>query len=188
MVAISIEYVSPDTDRAVEHVPSTNPSVTSETLTSTPCDDDTIPGLEDTTTTSKKKKKKKSKKSTKSKGESSTKPVTEDDEPSPLVLRISRNKHWRYISSYHVCRPPLTCLTSRFTREIRVHGFSFRWSSSNRSSFSISTRLHFSPNHALHRCLLPNNKIILSLLCAIAATRVSETLPRPTLRDSPSPR
>ena len=106
MAAISIEYVSPDAGRAVEHVPSTNLSATNETLTSTPCDDDTIPGLEDTTTTSKKKKKKKSKKSAKTKGEPSTKPVTEDDESGPLLLRISRNKHWRYISSYHVCRPP----------------------------------------------------------------------------------
>ena len=83
---------------------------------------------------------------------------------------------------------PLTCLKLRFTREIRDHGFSSRWSSSNRSSSSISTRLHFSPNHALHRYLLPNNSTTLSLLCAIAATQVSETLPRPTLRDSPSPR
>lgn len=23
--------------------------------------------------------------------------------PAPPVLRISRNKHWKYISSYHVC-------------------------------------------------------------------------------------
>lgn len=187
MAMIAIEYASPDIGRAVEHVPSTNPSMTSETLTSTPRDDDTIPGFEDTTTTSKKKKKKKSKKSAKPKGEPSTKPVTEDDEPGPLVLRISRNKHWRYISSYHVCRPPLTCQTSRFTREIRVHGFSSRWSFSNRSSSSISTRLHFSPNHALHQCPLPNNRTTLSLSCAIAATQVSETLLRPTLRDSPSP-
>ncbi|KAI9510763.1 hypothetical protein F5148DRAFT_976267 [Russula earlei] len=57
--------------------------------------------VEGSTTAPKKKKKKKSKKSSKSKGDSDVKPLTEDDQPSPLVLRISRNKHWRYISSYH---------------------------------------------------------------------------------------
>ena len=63
-------------------------------------------------------KKKKSKKSTKSKGEPSVKPLTEDDdEPGPLVLRISRNKHWRYISSYHVCLPHLFSLPSCIMRE-----------------------------------------------------------------------
>lgn len=105
MAAIAIDYTSPEFGRAVQHVPSTNPSMTSETLTATPREDDTIPVLEDTTTTPKKKKKKKSKKSAKSKGEPNATLVTEDDEPGPLVLRISRNKHWRYISSYHVCRP-----------------------------------------------------------------------------------
>lgn len=75
--------------------------MTSVPHTSSPLDD-TSPLVEDTTITTKKKKKKKSKKSTKSKGEPSVKPLTEDDdEPGPLVLRISRNKHWRYISSYH---------------------------------------------------------------------------------------
>ncbi|KAG7451836.1 uncharacterized protein BT62DRAFT_940797 [Guyanagaster necrorhizus] len=47
--------------------------------------------------TQKKKKKKKSKKSTKAKSEA-PKLVDEDRPP---VLCISRNKHWRYISSYH---------------------------------------------------------------------------------------
>ena len=106
MAAVTIDYTSPDVDRVVEHVPSTNPSITTETLTSTPRDDDTVPVVEDTTTPPKKKKKKKSKKSVKSKGEPNTKPVSGDGEPGPLVLRISRNKHWRYISSYHVCHPP----------------------------------------------------------------------------------
>ncbi|KAH9983768.1 hypothetical protein BJV77DRAFT_1041292 [Russula vinacea] len=98
MAAIAIEHVSTDIDRIVGKVPSTDPSVT---LLHTSPLDATLPLDEDTTTPSKKKKKKKSKKSTKSKGESNVKPFTEDDEPGPLVLRISRNKHWRYISSYH---------------------------------------------------------------------------------------
>ncbi|KAK0478597.1 hypothetical protein EDD18DRAFT_873137 [Armillaria luteobubalina] len=46
----------------------------------------------------KKKKKKKSKKSAKAKSEAAAKLVDEDRPP---VLCISRNKHWRYISSYH---------------------------------------------------------------------------------------
>ena len=53
-----------------------------------------------TDTASSKKKKKKSKKK--------RYPVPE---PPPLlppdvpVLKISRNKHWKYVSSYHVCHP-----------------------------------------------------------------------------------
>ncbi len=46
-----------------------------------------------------KKKKKKSKKSAKAKSGAAAKLVDEDRPP---VLCISRNKHWRYISSYHV--------------------------------------------------------------------------------------
>ena len=106
MAEIAIEHVSTDIGRIVGQVPSTDTSMTCVPHTSSPLDD-TPPLVEDTTTTTKKKKKKKSKKSTKSKGEPSAKPLTEDDdEPGPLVLRISRNKHWRYISSYHVCLPP----------------------------------------------------------------------------------
>lgn len=117
MAAIAIEYASPDIGCAVEQVPSVNPSMASAAHTSTP-QDATVPLVEDTTTTTaKKKKKKKSKKSAKSKGEPNAKPlVEEDDEPSPQVLRISRNKHWRYISSYHVCPspfdPPSSCFTT----------------------------------------------------------------------------
>ncbi|KAH9958962.1 hypothetical protein BC827DRAFT_1135422 [Russula dissimulans] len=74
--------------------------MTSATHTS-PQLDPTFPLVEDATTTPKKKKKKKSKKPAKSKGEPDAKPLTEDDESGPQVLRISRNKHWRYISSYH---------------------------------------------------------------------------------------
>ncbi len=116
MAAIAIEHVPTDIGRLVGQAPSTDTSMTSVPHTSSPLDD-TSPLVEDTTTT-KKKKKKKSKKSTKSKGEPSVKPLTEDDdEPGPLVLRISRNKHWRYISSYHVCLPHLSSLPSCIIRE-----------------------------------------------------------------------
>ena len=105
MAAIAIENLSTDIGRIVGQIPSTDTSMTCVSHTSSPLGD-VSPLVEDATTTTKKKKKKKSKKSTKSKGEPSVKPLTEDDdEPGPLVLRISRNKHWRYISSYHVCLP-----------------------------------------------------------------------------------
>lgn len=62
-----------------------------------------------TTATQKKKKKKKSKKSAKAKeaaaaaaSKSRSQDVDGDSEDRPQVLCISRNKHWRYISSYHV--------------------------------------------------------------------------------------
>ena len=120
MAAIAIECVSTDIGRIVGQVPSTvstDTSMTSVPHTSPP-PDDTSPPVEDATTTTKKKKKKKSKKSAKSKGEPRVKPLTEDDdEPGPLVLRISRNKHWRYISSYHVCLPRLSSLFSYIMRE-----------------------------------------------------------------------
>jgi hypothetical protein len=118
MPAIAIEDVSTDISRIVGQIPSTDTSMTCVPHTSSPLDD-TSPLVEDTTTTTKKKKKKKSKKSTKSKGEPSVKPLTEedDDEPGPLVLRISRNKHWRYISSYHVCLPRLFSLPPCIMRE-----------------------------------------------------------------------
>jgi hypothetical protein len=56
-------------------------------------------------TTQKKKKKKKPKKSAKAKEAAALKAkaqAAEDAESRPTVLCISRNKHWRYISSYHV--------------------------------------------------------------------------------------
>ncbi|SRR6266436_4084774 len=117
MAAIAIEHISTDIGRLVGQLPSTDTSVTCVPHMSPPLDD-TSPLAEDTTTTAKKKKKKKSKKSTKSRGEPSAKPLAENDaEPGPLVLRISRNKHWRYISSYHVCLPHLTSLPSYIMRE-----------------------------------------------------------------------
>jgi hypothetical protein len=54
------------------------------------------------TTTQKKKKKKKSKKSGKAKEVTSQAIAQEPEAERPPVLCISRNKHWRYISSYHV--------------------------------------------------------------------------------------
>jgi hypothetical protein len=101
--------IATDVGRAAEQAPSTNPSVTSPTHMSPPPDAAVPPGEDTAIITSKKKKKKKPKKSAKSKSEPNSKPLTEDDEPGPL-LRISRNKHWRYISSYHVCPLPLTLL------------------------------------------------------------------------------
>jgi hypothetical protein len=56
-------------------------------------------------TAQKKKKKKKPKKSAKAKEAAALKAkaqAAEDAESRPTVLCISRNKHWRYISSYHV--------------------------------------------------------------------------------------
>jgi hypothetical protein len=117
MAEIAIEHVSTYIGQVVGQVPSTDTPITRVPHTLTRLGD-TLPLAGDTTTTTKKKKKKKSKKSTKSKSEPIVQPLTEDDdEPGPLVLRISRNKHWRYISSYHVCLPHLTLLSSCIVRE-----------------------------------------------------------------------
>ena|ERR1700761_4132622 len=54
----------------------------------------------------KKKKKKKPKKSASAKARdaaAATANAKADEAERPPVLSISRNKHWRYISSYHVC-------------------------------------------------------------------------------------
>lgn len=58
----------------------------------------------DTVASQKKKKKKKTRKPSKSKEVQGRHPASADDEQElrPPVLCISRNKHWRYISSYHV--------------------------------------------------------------------------------------
>jgi hypothetical protein len=50
----------------------------------------------------KKKKKKRQKKSAKAKEAASKAAEPSEQEPRQPVLCISRNKHWRYISSYHV--------------------------------------------------------------------------------------
>jgi len=86
----------------------TNPLVTSEA--STICSDSgqnsptmEPSSLEDVASGPPKKKKKK--KSKKPKGKDAGKGKTDDSpeaEGRPSVLCISRNKHWRYISSYHV--------------------------------------------------------------------------------------
>lgn len=63
-----------------------------------------------TSTAAKKKKKKKAKKSNKAKDATTSPPppptptpATEENQPPPLY--ISRNKHWKYISSFHVRIP-----------------------------------------------------------------------------------
>ncbi|KAI0290534.1 hypothetical protein B0F90DRAFT_1785233 [Multifurca ochricompacta] len=101
MAKTSNEPVSANFERLAELAPSTNLSLINSVISRSPPIDTPLSLVEGTTSTQKKKKKKKSKKSAKSKGERDAKPPTEDDEPNPLVLRISRNKHWRYISSYH---------------------------------------------------------------------------------------
>ena len=94
--------------------------------------------------------------------------------------RPTCNKHWRYIT-YVV--PPLTCHTSRFTRQIRVPPV---------GALLIPPRPQSRPGYIsaqTTRCTdSPSPTIAPSFLsCAIAATQVSETLPRPTPGDSPSP-
>jgi hypothetical protein len=71
----------------------TSPLSNDEQLTKEPC-----------LTVRKKKKKKKSKKSTLQKGATDSGVDRKDveTEARPSVLYISRNKHWKYISSYHV--------------------------------------------------------------------------------------
>ena len=85
----------------------------------------------------KKKKKKKSKKSNKAKdavtspsSPSTPVPTAEENQPPPLY--ISRNKHWKYISSFHV-RIPLCSGVEvlKFYTLSRDHGYSFPWSSSS---------------------------------------------------------
>lgn len=56
----------------------------------------------DQTGAAKKKKKKKAKKAAKEKEASPKQKEGEGAEERPPILCISRNKHWRYISSYHV--------------------------------------------------------------------------------------
>ncbi|KAI9459646.1 hypothetical protein BJY52DRAFT_1204012 [Lactarius psammicola] len=101
-MANTLDDVSTDIFQDVEQVPSISPSPTNSTVSASPLLATALSLVEeDATVAQKKKKKKKPKKRSKAKAESNTKPSIEDDEPSPLVLRISRNKHWRYISSYH---------------------------------------------------------------------------------------
>lgn len=103
MANITIENLATEIFQDLEHAPSISPSLTSSTASASPLLNSALLVEDDTTVAQKKKKKKKPKKRSKAKAEANAKPSVEDDEPSPLVLRISRNKHWRYISSYHVC-------------------------------------------------------------------------------------
>ena len=97
---------SPDADNVAIAVSELSTPVTPLThsgRTSPTSIDAKIPDVTETTT-QKKKKKKKSKKSGKAK-EAASQAIVQDEpqsESRPPVLCISRNKHWRYISSYHV--------------------------------------------------------------------------------------
>ncbi|KAI0694897.1 hypothetical protein BC835DRAFT_1415191 [Cytidiella melzeri] len=89
-----------ETDKDVK-LPPTPPSSPSSRSAS-PLLSTEAPAADQQTTASKKKKKKKTKKPVKSKAPSGgTKQPSAGEEDRPSVLCISRNKHWRYISSYH---------------------------------------------------------------------------------------
>jgi hypothetical protein len=94
---------SPDTDNVAIAVSELSPPVTHSGRTSPTSIDAKVPDVTETTT-QKKKKKKKSKKSGKAKEMASQAKAQNEPESEsrPPVLCISRNKHWRYISSYHV--------------------------------------------------------------------------------------
>lgn len=94
---------SPDTDNVAIAVSELSTPLTHSGRTSPTSIDAKVPDVTETTT-QKKKKKKKSKKSGKAK-EAASQAKAQDEpesESRPPVLCISRNKHWRYISSYHV--------------------------------------------------------------------------------------
>jgi len=96
---------SPDTDHATTTAVSelSTPLTQSGRTSPTNIDGVEVPD-EINSSTQKKKKKKKPKKSPKAK-DATAKATAKDDgdkEGRPPVLCISRNKHWRYISSYHV--------------------------------------------------------------------------------------
>jgi len=97
---------SPDTDNVAIAVSEISTPLTHSGRTSPTSIDAEIPDVT-ITTAQKKKKKKKSKKSAKAK-EAASRAKAQDEldlEGRPPVLCISRNKHWRYISSYHVRTP-----------------------------------------------------------------------------------
>ena len=94
-----------------------------------------------TSASAKKKKKKKSKKSSKAKDHATSPPLpptptptAEENQPPPLY--ISRNKHWKYISSFHV-RVPLGSEVGvlKFETLSRDHGYNSLLNSSSLYSF-----------------------------------------------------
>ncbi|KAF8955209.1 hypothetical protein BDZ97DRAFT_1859464 [Flammula alnicola] len=93
---------SPDTDHAAIPVSDLSTPLTQSGRTSPNSIEAEAPN-DSATATQKKKKKKKPKKSAKSKDATQKAKAKEDAdaESRPPVLCISRNKHWRYISSYH---------------------------------------------------------------------------------------
>ena len=103
---------SPETDNVAIAVSELSSPLTHSGRTSPASIDVEVPDVA-ATTTQKKKKKKKSKKSAKAK-EAASQAKLQETESRPPVLCISRNKHWRYISSYHVrifCRATYTSST-----------------------------------------------------------------------------
>ena len=97
---------SPDTDQATTTTVSELSTPLTQSGRSSPTGINITEVLDETLPpTQKKKKKKKSKKSSKAKDATAkaTAKDTGDTEGRQPVLCISRNKHWRYISSYHVC-------------------------------------------------------------------------------------
>lgn len=136
---------------------------------------------------SKKKKKKKAKKSTKAKDSAAGGKGAGADRDRPPVLCISRNKHWRYISSYHVRRRRRNPLRLyRLTQAHRGRGCNSRSSCSIHSSSSTLTLQHSMPRT---RDYLPCPRILrpLSPGSVTAGLRASETTPRPTPRETLSP-
>src|SRR5260221_5526092 len=90
---------SPGTESATISELATPPTLSGRT--SPVCNEDQH-SVEPTVTTQKKKKKKRSKKSSTHKSPTSDAGNDTTNEGRSPVLCISRNKHWKYISSYHV--------------------------------------------------------------------------------------
>lgn len=100
-VKITLELVKEQHPNGISQVLTPSPSHSSGETSPVP--DATEEERRQVPTTTQKKKKKKTKKSLKAKDAATTGPKTDSPLDRPPVLCISRNKHWRYISSYHVC-------------------------------------------------------------------------------------
>ncbi len=139
-------------DHGADMLPTPPSTHTSRSTSPTsPLPDSTIDGADipEAAGQAKKKKKKKTKKSAKAKDQSAAGKGTpadgrDEEHDRPPVLCISRNKHWRYISSYHVRFYHASCYfiqtEARLERRYRALGCSSPSSFSSRSSCSILTR------------------------------------------------
>ena len=106
------------------------------------------PGLEDPISQQQQKKKKKKKtKKPKAKGAPTANARTTDDERPP-VLCISRNKHWRYISSYHVrvSSIPIEALTLTCSR---LHLYVGPVVATTSRATRVSARAQSRPSHSI---------------------------------------